>query len=327
MGRSRKKTRHSRFNLKSSDNHDQRHNRDRDDDFMMHGVEHNKPALPKQSRRRGYSNDNNNSNNGRSGRGRAVKKRNVFDPFDDTLFENLNLSESVYQDQQGPKFQQRPRNQNRKRNRSQHGRDDYPQHQGGSHSPPRANSQGANNDAQIQRRAHGKNIFLPSPPSTPPSSQSSSLAGLGRPRFCLECSAVRRANLILRDLFSAALTRASGALDSWGDEVGVSRGSGDEMDWQPEPVVRVLILAANPTTGLPCDAGAEWQQQPSYNAGYGGGAAETSRLTTSPGANRGGGLFPSGNSNVFLSGMINDAFGPQSARMMTPPDTPPFLIA
>ncbi|KAI1313106.1 hypothetical protein F5Y03DRAFT_390117 [Xylaria venustula] len=80
----------------------------------------------------------------------------------------------------------------------------------------------------------------------PPFSCSSS-PGRAPTRFCTECSSVRRANLRLRDWVSAGVSRASEVLESWSDEVGVGRGSGDEMDWQPEPVVRVLIVSNSPT--------------------------------------------------------------------------------
>ncbi|KAI1423732.1 hypothetical protein F5Y12DRAFT_715997 [Xylaria sp. FL1777] len=114
-----------------------------------------------------------------------------------------------------------------------------------------------------------------------------------RQRFCTECSTVRRANLTLRDWMAAGIARASEVLDSWSDEVGVGWGCGDEMDWQPEPVVRVLLVASDPSsssssslsplssssspwpsTPPTCDScGAGWQQG-SYYGELGRGVGE-----------------------------------------------------
>ncbi|KAI1262164.1 hypothetical protein F5Y18DRAFT_430402 [Xylariaceae sp. FL1019] len=61
-------------------------------------------------------------------------------------------------------------------------------------------------------------------------------------RTCTECSATRRANLTLRDWLSQSYLNTTNVLTSWSEEVGVGAESADEMDWQPEPVVRVLVL-------------------------------------------------------------------------------------
>ncbi|KAI1505876.1 hypothetical protein F5X99DRAFT_427784 [Biscogniauxia marginata] len=61
-------------------------------------------------------------------------------------------------------------------------------------------------------------------------------------RFCTECRDVRRANLRFRDWAEAQVRRGIRRFARWSDDVGVGFGTADEMDWQPEPVVRVLIL-------------------------------------------------------------------------------------
>lgn len=72
-----------------------------------------------------------------------------------------------------------------------------------------------------------------------------------RVRFCTECSAVRRANLRFRNLVARALKRCSEHFVAWAEEAGVGFGTCDEMDWQPEPVTRVLLLAPPPAPPPP----------------------------------------------------------------------------
>ncbi|KAI0852549.1 hypothetical protein F5Y00DRAFT_273141 [Daldinia vernicosa] len=64
-------------------------------------------------------------------------------------------------------------------------------------------------------------------------------------RFCTECSSVRRANLRFRNWAVHALNRCNERFAAWADEVGVEFGTADEMDWQPEPVVRVLLVGGD----------------------------------------------------------------------------------
>ncbi|KAF3056008.1 hypothetical protein GL218_07248 [Daldinia childiae] len=64
-------------------------------------------------------------------------------------------------------------------------------------------------------------------------------------RSCTECSSVRRANLRFRNWAVRALTRCNERFAAWANEVGVEFGTGDEMDWQPEPVVRVLLVSGD----------------------------------------------------------------------------------
>ncbi|KAI5867157.1 hypothetical protein GGS23DRAFT_612263 [Durotheca rogersii] len=59
---------------------------------------------------------------------------------------------------------------------------------------------------------------------------------------CAECRSVRRANLRLRDWAAGALRRCGERLGAWAEAAGVGATAPDEMDWQPEPVVRVVLL-------------------------------------------------------------------------------------
>ncbi|KAI1093954.1 hypothetical protein F5B19DRAFT_500534 [Rostrohypoxylon terebratum] len=68
--------------------------------------------------------------------------------------------------------------------------------------------------------------------------------GGNRSRFCTECSAVRRANLRFRNWAAHALRACGDRFREWAEDVGVGFESADEMDWQPEPVTRVLLVGA-----------------------------------------------------------------------------------
>lgn len=68
--------------------------------------------------------------------------------------------------------------------------------------------------------------------------------GGSRSRFCTECSAVRRANIRFRNWASHALRVCNERFREWADDAGVGFESADEMDWQPEPVTRVLIVGS-----------------------------------------------------------------------------------
>ncbi|KAI1405661.1 hypothetical protein F4819DRAFT_374719 [Hypoxylon fuscum] len=81
-------------------------------------------------------------------------------------------------------------------------------------------------------------------PSPTPFSSSNSSNSIHR--FCTECSSVRRANLRFRNWALHALQRGGEHFGAWAEDAGVGLATGDEMDWQPEPVVRVLLLAAPP---------------------------------------------------------------------------------
>ncbi|KAI5924637.1 hypothetical protein F4810DRAFT_110097 [Camillea tinctor] len=75
------------------------------------------------------------------------------------------------------------------------------------------------------------------------------------PRFCGDCRAVRRANLRFRDWAAGQLRRGLRRVARWSEEVGVGFGAADEMDWQPEPVIRVLILEHQDAGGFEDDKG------------------------------------------------------------------------
>ncbi|KAI0491230.1 hypothetical protein F4859DRAFT_509016 [Xylaria cf. heliscus] len=263
MGRAKKKNRRSRADGRNSNI--PRNNLDRDDDYPMHDVGNNSTPAFTQRRGRRRNNTNNRNNNGQQGRdNRSLNNRNPFDRFTNP-FEKLNLDGLAGHDEQGgTRFRGGGNgngNRNRNRNRGDNqgnGNQNHNAQQHNHHNGPRqrqnrpanagpatnsnsnsnSNNEGNYNHAQTQNRHNNRNGKQPPRPSSP--------ARLTR--FCTECSTVRRANLTLRDWLGSAILRASEVLDSWGDEVGVGRGSADEMDWQPEPVVRVLILAAATTT-------------------------------------------------------------------------------
>ncbi|RYP02074.1 hypothetical protein DL766_010567 [Monosporascus sp. MC13-8B] len=99
-------------------------------------------------------------------------------------------------------------------------------------------------------------------PSSPAPTLASSAAGGGRGRanqhrqyndrppprpaaaLCTECRDVRRANARFRDWAWGRLERAARRVLDWSAAVGVGLDAGEEMDWQPEPLVRVLVLRA-----------------------------------------------------------------------------------
>ncbi|KAK8058701.1 hypothetical protein PG994_009149 [Apiospora phragmitis] len=61
---------------------------------------------------------------------------------------------------------------------------------------------------------------------------------------CHDCRATRKANVRLRNTLHSHLKAATGTLVEWSAEVGVPFGGAadDEMDWQPEPEIRVVIV-------------------------------------------------------------------------------------
>ncbi|KAI0201017.1 hypothetical protein F4808DRAFT_469965 [Astrocystis sublimbata] len=88
---------------------------------------------------------------------------------------------------------------------------------------------------------------------------------------------VRRANLTLRNWLSSAIRYASRYVDSWSDEVGIGRAAGDEMEWQPEQELPVLIVAAGTTTTTLSSP----SSSPPITSGFGG-VDSKSRQSLSP---------------------------------------------
>ncbi|KAI1173710.1 hypothetical protein F4777DRAFT_600232 [Nemania sp. FL0916] len=261
------------------------HGLDRDDDVPMQGTEQsNNPASSTHYRGPGHNNNNtnintNNNNSNRINKGqnknnRTPRNRDLFRSFVANPFRDLNSDKQAVQDSQGKVFwSNRNRNRARKQSQAQQSQSPFPHHyynrrtpnsnsniNSNSHSNHNHNSNNYNN---YQQQPHNQNQtsgtqdssspLSPTAPANDPSfsfpAPTSALGGRGRMRFCTECSAVRRANLRLRDRAASALAHAAEVLDRWSDEVGVGRGAGgDEMDWQPEPVVRVLILTTPSAT-------------------------------------------------------------------------------
>ncbi|KAK8065652.1 hypothetical protein PG997_012399 [Apiospora hydei] len=61
---------------------------------------------------------------------------------------------------------------------------------------------------------------------------------------CNDCRAVRKANVRLRNALHNHLVASAATIVEWSEEVGVPFGGGadDEMDWQPEPEIRVIVV-------------------------------------------------------------------------------------
>ncbi|KAI2643289.1 hypothetical protein GGS21DRAFT_7728 [Xylaria nigripes] len=249
MGRGRRGNRRNRSSRRNSDDPSQiiSHNSprllDRDDDLLMYGLEHGYPSTANPRRGKRHNNNKNKGGQNSSGRSSNDHKPNSLmeNPFQQSSFET-----PILQEGQGPRPQQqrnqKPRPRNRNRRIPQHNHDSNYHHGSQGCSPGRLYSAISTLSDALHSHKHKHNYnhkdcnipfpLLPTPPSSP--------ARLTR--FCPECSAVRRANITLRDWLLSAISRATEVIDSWSDEVGVSRGSADEMDWQPEPVIRVLVL-------------------------------------------------------------------------------------
>ncbi|KAK8031710.1 hypothetical protein PG990_001444 [Apiospora arundinis] len=103
---------------------------------------------------------------------------------------------------------------------------------------------------QSSRGNHKKNPFLqPALNHSPVHRQQHQqhqrqLQRINRQRSCEDCRAVRKANVRLRNVVHNHLSAAATTLVEWSAEVGVPFGgvADDEMDWQPEPEIRVVLL-------------------------------------------------------------------------------------
>ncbi|KAI0197407.1 hypothetical protein EV127DRAFT_403521 [Xylaria flabelliformis] len=270
MGRSTRRDRRSRTDRKS--NNSRRSSPDRDDDYFMHDAESNNALTSKERRGRRRNNKNNRRNSEQKNRdNRNSKKHNSFDRFTDP-FEDLSLDESIFHDEQQRSRRDRG-NQNRNRGDKQGNENRSPKQHNHHNGPRRSSITSAINDYYSEIR-HSDNDNTHTPNKNKHNNRSSNLSPRSSSparlaRFCTECSTVRRANLKLRDWLSSAIQRASSVVDTWSDEVGVGRGSADEMDWQPEPVVRVLILAT--TTATPSSSSGFLTPTPSTIGGNSGG--------------------------------------------------------
>ncbi|KAI0157333.1 hypothetical protein GGR57DRAFT_510892 [Xylariaceae sp. FL1272] len=157
----------------------------------------------------------------------------------------------------GPGRGNRNPNQNLSRRQRQRERNNNNARQNGNHLHNVATTQ---NQLISQPCPYNHHQLPPSPPPSPePQHPQRNL------RTCTECSATRRANLTLRDWLSQSYLNTANVITSWSEEVGVGAESADEMDWQPEPVVRVLVLRdrvesendsiSSPSVSLPSVAG------------------------------------------------------------------------
>lgn len=293
MAKARKKGRRSGLNLNNNDN-TRGDELARDNDFSMHGIDDSIDDLPLRCGRGGlHSSSTNSRRKNRQSRGGRKPKHGKLS-FIDNPFENLRAIESLFPESDLSLGWQQP-DDNQYNEFQGQGYDNNSHHhhtvqrgiprRGGrwsrTPSPTTENHSSSLRSQPNQRsprnnRRGGRSLptprpLSPSPQPSAPRSPSSSADETLHTRFCTECSTVRRANLTLRDWFSSGIVHASDVLDSWSDEVGVGRGSADEMDWQPEPVVRVLILPTTPSptptpsiaSGSVVVAGvAGWQREP-----------------------------------------------------------------
>ncbi|KAI2619081.1 hypothetical protein GGS26DRAFT_595560 [Hypomontagnella submonticulosa] len=130
----------------------------------------------------------------------------------------------------------------------------------------RGRGRGRNNDLGItdddDDLGADENLFGPNTPlfpiPWPVLNTSNGSSGSNNVRFCTECSTSRRANLRFRNWAARALQACGERVAAWAEEVGVGFGCADEMDWQPEPVIRVLLLAQ---AGSGASKGGVLQQQ------------------------------------------------------------------
>ncbi|RYP02842.1 hypothetical protein DL764_005562 [Monosporascus ibericus] len=92
-----------------------------------------------------------------------------------------------------------------------------------------------NQQQQYSNRPPRPQLPLLLPPSAPPHQAMA---------LCTECRDVRRANARFRDWAWGRLERAARRVLDWSAAVGVGFDAAEEMDWQPEPLIRVLVLRA-----------------------------------------------------------------------------------
>ncbi|KAI1079298.1 hypothetical protein F5B20DRAFT_172542 [Whalleya microplaca] len=267
--------------------------RDRDDDYTMHDVDAPSP-------KNWHSPYNNNRGGGGGGGGRkrgGGKNRhaksvpyipngavqNPFNPFNP--FERLTNNRSAppyghtFADGPGAHTQKpNRRNKPRAHHRKSHNRrgsassDASIDSFDSDHPYPHYSHSHAHHSHNHHPHAHLLSDLLPFPPL------SSSLGGAGSSavRFCTECRDVRRANLRFRNWAVRELQRCGERVLAWSEEVGVGFAAADEMDWQPEPVTRVLVLAPEPapaSTPVPVPPLSASQARGGDDGGGGGGGA------------------------------------------------------
>ncbi|RYP50063.1 hypothetical protein DL768_004349 [Monosporascus sp. mg162] len=106
---------------------------------------------------------------------------------------------------------------------------------GGGRGPSRNSHRRANQHQPYGNRPPRPQLPLLLPPPAPPHPAAV---------LCTECRDVRRANARFRDWAWGRLERAARHVLDWSAAVGVGFDAAEEMDWQPEPLIRVLVLRA-----------------------------------------------------------------------------------
>ncbi|KAI0834166.1 hypothetical protein F5Y06DRAFT_307116 [Hypoxylon sp. FL0890] len=143
----------------------------------------------------------------------------------------------------GPWQQHNNRGQGHRNNRNQH-------HNPDSNSNPHNRNRRNRRRDSLPSEDDGDLSSLLDSLSAPPFSSIPPPHTNPRTRFCLECSSVRRANLRFRNWACTALQQCSERFTAWAEEAGVGFEAADEMDWQPEPVIRVVLMGTSSGFGV-----------------------------------------------------------------------------
>ncbi|KAI1336124.1 hypothetical protein F5Y15DRAFT_212728 [Xylariaceae sp. FL0016] len=208
-----------------------------DDDYPMHGVDDT--PLAQKGHRNKHNHQTHRQNSNRKGLPKNHSHRRLSTPYNANESHRGSGISREHTHWTNPSQWQK-RNKHRQQKRHDHNNSQL------QHQLPQAQAQHRSHHHH-HRRASLSSISSTStilPPTDlsdapyPPSATSTS----SRMRFCTECRDVRRANIVFHAWARAVLREARQRLRSWSAEVGVGRDTGEEMDWQPEPVVRVLIL-------------------------------------------------------------------------------------
>ncbi|RYP34510.1 hypothetical protein DL767_004222 [Monosporascus sp. MG133] len=138
---------------------------------------------------------------------------------------------------------------------------------GGGHGHGRGHGR-TNQRQQYSNRPPRPQLPLLLPPSAPPHPAAV---------LCTECRDVRRANARFRDWAWGRLERTARRVLDWSAAVGVGFDAAEEMDWQPEPLIRVLVLRApSPSPPPPPPPGSDGE------GGDGGGGVGVGALGRPP---------------------------------------------
>ncbi|CAJ2508106.1 Uu.00g092920.m01.CDS01 [Anthostomella pinea] len=277
MGRGRKKNRHgkSNGNPNTTTARTSARNLDRDDDYPMHGVDNPTPGPKRRSPNKTDHNRGAKNRNPFDVPFPATKRGNHHNPFNSPRVQTRNPAWPGQH--QNPHLRRNTQDQRHNNRNQNHPRHHHHHHHHGRRRSSTSSTSSTTSSLLAAFAAEGEtpprspnpaahHQSWPYPASFPYPHQSnpnaSSSTSRTRSRFCTECRDVRQSNLALRDWLARTL-RAR--ITRWSDEVGVGFGAADEMDWQPEPVVRVLILGVG--NADECGSGQGYGY--GYGEGYG----------------------------------------------------------